>query len=260
VTGYQLSPNIEVLFTEAGDDSADRIRAAAAAGFDAVEMWSTLNKDIGSLSAALGDTGVSLTSVLAQPFADLAFPGVDLTAFWEGFEETIESAQALQCPRIVVSSGIGFPGAKRTANLDKLAEVLSEAVARSAGSGVTLILEPVNTRVDHPGVLTDHTIDAVYVVQKVDSSSLRILYDLYHSVTQGEDPEQELAAAAGLIEYVQIADAPGRGEPGTGMIDWPATLRLLRSAGYSGPIGLEYMPTTETVASLESIRRVAASA
>lgn len=255
---YQLSPNIEVLFTEAGEHPANRIRAAAAAGFDAVEMWSTLNKDTSTLSVVLDDTGVSLTSVLAQPFADLAFPGVDLSAFWDGFDRGIEHARTLKCPRLVVASGIGFPGANRTSNLDRLAEVMARAVDRSVGSGVILILEPVNTRVDHPGVLTDHTADAVYVVQQVDSPSLRILYDLYHSVTQGEDPAQELAAAAELIEYVQVADVPGRGEPGTGAIDWPASLQLLRGAGYAGPIGLELMPTRPTVEALEYIRTIAA--
>lgn len=259
VVGYQLSPNIELLFAEAGDDYAERVRAAAAAGFDAVEMWSTLNKDIPSLSAALEGAGVSMTSVLAQPFTDLAFPGVDLGPFWDGFDRGIEDARALGCHRIVVSSGIGFPGANRKTNLDRLVDVFSEALARSAGSGVMLILEPVNTRVDHPGVLTDRTVDAVYVVQEVGSPWLRILYDLYHSTTQGENPADELATAADLIEYVQIADAPGRGEPGTGEIDWPASLQMLRSSGYTGPIGLELMPTRGTLASLEYIRSVAAN-
>ena len=103
-----------------------------------------------------------------------------------------------------------------------------------------LVLEPVNTRVDHPGALLDRTANAVAVARAVNSGSFRILYDLYHSVTEGEDTAAELANAGDLLDYVQIADSPGRAQPGSGGIDWPASLAALRTAGYAGPIGLEY--------------------
>ncbi|GIH64507.1 TIM barrel protein [Microbispora siamensis] len=257
---YQLSPNIELLFTEAGSDAADRVRAAAAAGFDAVEMWGTSDKDVKSLADALTETGVALTSLLAEPRTNFTLPGTDLGPFFEGLDRAVENARLLGCPRVVLGSGIGFPGAKRPQNLQKLVEVFSQAVERTRGSGVKLVLEPVNTRVDHPGALLDRTADAVLVARGVDSDSFGILYDLYHSVTEGEDPAKELANAAGLVDYVQIADAPGRGEPGSGAIDWPRHLSVLRAAGYNGPIGLEYFPTVPSAESLAYIRSAAAGA
>ncbi|HEU4347651.1 MAG TPA: TIM barrel protein [Actinoplanes sp.] len=257
---YQLSPNIELLFTEAGPDSADRVRAAAAAGFDAVEMWGTTGKDIDSLAKALADTGVSLTSVLAEPRTNFTLPGTNLEPFFAGLDSGVEHARRLGCPRIVLGSGIGFPGAKRAQNLERLIDVFADAVERTDGSGVTLVLEPVNTRVDHPGALLDRTADAVTVARGVDSPRFKILYDLYHSITEGEDPATELANAAGFVDYVQIADVPGRGEPGSGSVDWTAQLSTLRGSGYDGPIGLEYVPTVETVTSVAGIRSIAASA
>ena len=92
-----------------------------------------------------------------------------------------------------------------------------------------LILEPVNTRVDHPGALTDRTADAVTVARE-STPTFGILYDMYHSITEGEDPATELANAAGLVDYVQIADVPGRGEPGSGGLDWSAQLAVLRAS------------------------------
>ena len=77
---------------------------------------------------------------------------------------------------------------------------------------------------------------------------------------EGEDPAVELAGAGELVKYVQIADAPGRGEPGSGSIDWPAALGILRASGYDGPIGLEYYPTQESAASVALIRELAATA
>ena len=78
---YQLSANIELLFTEAGPDAGDRVRAAAAAGFDAVEMWFSTDKDLDSLAKALADTGVQLTSLLAGPRMTYTYPGTDLAPF-----------------------------------------------------------------------------------------------------------------------------------------------------------------------------------
>ena len=257
---YQLSPNIELLFTEAGPDYAARIRAAAAAGFDAVEMWGTLDRDISALAKALSDSGVTLTSVLAEPRTNFTLPGTDLGPLFAGLERGVENAHLLGAPRIVLSSGAGFPGAKRAQNLDRLAEVFSEAIERTRGSGVKLILEAVNTRVDHPGVLLDRTADAVAVARAVNSASFGILYDLYHSVTEGEDPADALASAGELVDYVQVADSPGRGQPGSGAIDWPASLALLRAAGYAGPIGLEYFPTVESGESVDLIKSLAVAA
>ena len=257
---YQLSPNIELIFTEAGPDPAARVSAAAAAGFDAVEMWGTLDKDITSLAKALSDSGVVLTSVLAEPRTNFTLPGTDLGPFFDGLERGVENARLLGAPRIVLGSGVGFPGAKRAKNLERLIEVFSQAVERTRGSGVKLILEPVNTRVDHPGALLDRTADAVAVARGVGSESFGILYDMYHSVTEGEDPATELANAAGVLDYVQIADSPGRAQPGSGAVDWPASLAVLRAAGYAGPIGLEYFPTVESGESLQQIKSVAAAA
>ena len=257
---YQLSPNIELLFSEAGPDPAARVRAAAAAGFDAVEMWGTLDKDVSALAKALSDTGVALTSVLAEPRTNFTLPGTDLGPFFDGLARGVENARLLGAPRIVLGSGVGFPGAKRAQNLDRLVEVFSQAVEQTRGSGVKLILEPVNTRVDHPGALLDRTADAVAVARGVGSDSFGILYDLYHSVTEGEDPATELANAGDVLDYVQVADSPGRGQPGSGAIDWSTSLAVLRAAGYDGPIGLEYFPTIESAESLQVIRSAAAAA
>ena len=117
---------------------------------------------------------------------------------------------------MVVGSGTGFGGWKRQVQLDKLIEIYQKAIAQIEGSGITLVLEPVNVRVDHPGSLLDRTSEGVYVARGVDSPFFGVLYDIYHSAVEGEDMAAELANAGSIIKYVQLADAPGRGEPGTG--------------------------------------------
>ncbi len=264
---YQLAPNIELLFTEAGDDYADRVRAAATAGFDAVEMWGPTGvdrparpKDVPALKAALEETGTQLTAQLAEPRTQFMIPPKDHSEFYRKLDEGVEIAQQLGCPRIVVGSGTGFGGAKRQTQLDELIEIYRKATAQIDGSGITLVLEPVNVRVDHPGSLLDRTSEAVYVARGVDSPFFGVLYDIYHSAVEGEDMAAELANAGDLIGYVQLADHPGRGEPGSGSLDWAERLGILRDSGYDGPIGLEYYPTTESAESVKLIRRLAAEA
>ncbi|MBN9605337.1 MAG: TIM barrel protein [Actinomycetales bacterium] len=243
------------------------MRAAVAAGFDAVEMWGPTSKDapatpkdLPALKAALEETGAVITAQLAEPRTQFMIPPRDHSAFYAGLDEGAAIAQELGVPRIVVGSGTGFGGSKRQTQLDELAEIYRRAIAQIEGSGVTLVLEPVNIRVDHPGALLDRTSEAVYVAQQVDSPFFGILYDLYHSTVEGEDVAAELANAGELLKYVQIADHPGRGEPGTGGIDWTARLGDLRQAGYDGPIGLEYYPTTDSAESVRYIQRIAADA
>ena len=263
---YQLAPNIELLFTEAGDYH-DRVRAAAAAGFTSVEMWGPTGvdapsspKDIPALKAALEETGTRLEAQLAEPRTQFMIPPWDHSEFFRKLDEGVEIAAELGTPRMVVGSGTGFGGWKRQVQLDKLIEIYQKAIAQVEGSGITLVLEPVNVRVDHPGSLLDRTSEAVYVAKGVDSPFFGVLYDLYHSAVEGEDMQEVLAEGGDLIRYAQLADAPGRGEPGTGSIDWVERLGWLRASGYDGPIGLEYYPTTESAASVRHIVEVAASA
>jgi hydroxypyruvate isomerase len=252
---FRLSPNIELLFTEAGPRPADRVRAAAAAGFDAVELWGTLHKDVPALAQACADSGVSVTCIAAEPRTNLALPGEDLSEFWMGLERSVENARLLGSPWLILGSGVGYPAVGRTWNHQRLVEILRKAVDRTRGSGVGLVLEAVNTRVDHPGMLIDHTCDAVSIARAVDDPTFGILYDTYHSATQGEDVGRTIADAGDLIRYVQIADAPGRGEPETGGIDWANVLSTLIAVGYTGPIGLEYYPKSETRLSVRAIHR-----
>ena len=256
--GYRLSANVELLFTEAGD-IPDRIRAAAAGGFDAVELWATLDRDVHAIRKAADDSGIEITSMTAEPRTNLTFPWSTFDEYFDGLARGVENAHILGCPRIVLSSGTGFGGSKRAGQLDRLAEIFTDAVERTSGSDVKLILEPVNTRVDHPGTLVDRTAEATQIARAVNSPRFGILYDLYHSVVENEDPAAELAAAGNLVDYVQIADAPGRGEPGSGTIDWPAALTVLRRSGYDGPIGLEYLPTAESNRSVAYIKNIAAT-
>ncbi len=254
---FELSVNLEYGFTEAGERIEDRIAAAAAAGFRKVELFLLKGRDIESIGKALADHDMQLISTVADYVTQLVDPETH-DGFCEVFRQAAGDAKALGCSNVVVTSGRGVPWLKRPVQLGIFADALRKLVPIAEELDVTIMLESANTRHDHPGVLCSTTGDSVVVAEMVDSPRVRVLYDLYHSVVEGEDPEAELAAALHLVDHIQIADAPGRGEPGSGAIDWPQQIAMLERLGYSGVIGIECQPgkpSGEAFAYIQSLCR-----
>jgi hydroxypyruvate isomerase len=255
---FSLSVNLEYMFQEAGERLEDRVAAAASAGFRMVEIFTTGNRDVPSLARALSDHGVELLTVVADPRTRLVETDTH-AGFRDLFRRAAEDAVVLGCRRVVVGSGPGVPWLKRPVQLKIVADAVAGIVPIAEELDITVMLEPVNTRVDHPGVLFSQTIDAVDVINHVRSPRVRLLYDMYHSITEGEDPDAIVPQVASLIEHVQIADAPGRGEPGSGQVAWEARLNLLKTVGYTGAIGVECSPTiSPTLDALRFIRDLCA--
>lgn len=255
---FELSVNLEYLFHEAGERLEDRMAAAAAAGFRKVEMFTTANRDVPSLKAALATTGCELFATVTDPRIQLVIEAQH-DAFREMFAKAAAEAAELGAQRIVVPSGSAVPYMKRPVQLAIVAKAIASVVPVAESHGLTIMLEPVNTRVDHPGVLFGMTEDAVAVIEQIGSPRVRLLYDLYHSITEREDPAQVLPAVIQHVEHIQIADAPGRGEPGSGQVDWPAMLRLIESVGYQGVLGLECNSTQpDSAAALRHFRELCA--
>jgi len=251
----ELSACIELLFAEDGASYPERIERAAAAGFGAVEIWSWAGKPLADMRRALREHGVRLVAMAAGtgwPVLEPARRAELVTAV----RRAIDVAVDLECPTIIVVAGEQVPDVPRRRQREALAAALGELAPELGAAGVTAALEPLNTRIDHPGQLLDRTADGFEVVEAAGSPNVRLLYDLYHSITMGEEPDEVLSGRLGLVQHVHVADVPGRHEPGSGTVDWPRRLRALVAGGYSGPVGLEYQPTTDSAGSLRMIREI----
>ncbi|MBC2668856.1 TIM barrel protein [Novosphingobium piscinae] len=254
---FELSVNLEYAFQEAGERVEQRIAAAAAAGFRKVELFLLKDRDLAAIRAALDAHGVTLISTVADYVTQLVDPATH-EGFCAVFRQAAEDALALGCRNIVVTSGRGVPWLKRPVQLRIFADALVRLVPIAEELGVTILLESANTRHDHPGVLCATTGDSIAVAEMVGSPRVRVLYDIYHSVVEGENPAAVLPQVLPFLDHVQIADAPGRGEPGSGAIDWPAMLALLEQHGYRGTIGIECLPTGPSPQAFTLIRSLAA--
>lgn len=245
----RYSACIEWLFAKEAPAIPDRIRVAKAAGLDAIEFWHWSNKDLGAVKAALDETGLPLAGILCEPIAKITDPDAH-PLFLDGVRTSLDAALKLGAPLLIAQAGDDRPGVPRETQHAALVKVLKDAADILKGSGVAIALEPLNDRVDHPGYYLTSTIEGLDIVDEVDRPEIRLLYDLYHSAMMGEGIEEVLEGRLDRVVHVHLADTQGRGEPGSGTMDWPARLEWLADHGYAGFVGLEYRPTGSTEESL----------
>lgn len=248
-----ISACVEWLFKEEHAELPDRIRAAKAAGLGGVEFHLWRDKPIDAIKAALDETGLPLTSFCVDPRRSLVDPAQH-DEFIAAVTDTIETAKKLGRPPLIVASGFIRDGVDLEEQRAEAVKVLRKAAALVEEAGITLLIEPLNTIVSHPGMYLSSTTLALDIIEEVGSDHLRLLYDVFHSHVMGEDMEAVLRGRIHLVRHVQFADDPGRNEPGTGTIDWPATVATLRGLGYQGAFGLEYLPTLPSAESIAQTR------
>ena len=166
--------------------------------------------------------------------------------FRDGVHRAIDYARALDCKQLNCLAGI----APADADVFELNEVLVENLRYAADAlakeGIRLLVEPINT-IDIPGFFLSRTEQAAQIVADVGSHNLFIQYDIYHMQIMEGDIARSLQKHLARIAHVQLADNPGRNEPGTGEINYPFLFRHLDAIGYRGWVGCEYKPRTTTV-------------
>jgi len=240
---------IEWIFKDEHPEFADRVRAAAAAGLAGVEVHMWRAKPEAELRRALDATGMVLTSMLVEPRVQLVTTEGQDTLL-QSVRESTAAARRLGARALVVASGMGIAGVSDAVQRAAIVANLKAMAPICEDSGLTLLFEPVNTLVDHPGVFTDRTPQGLDIIEETGRPGVRLLYDIYHSAAMRERPEDVLGRRVHLIGHVQAADHPGRNQPGSGGIDFPHYFRLLRDQGYRGFVGLEYRPAGPSLASL----------
>ncbi|MBB3654896.1 hydroxypyruvate isomerase [Rhizobium sp. BK650] len=237
---------IEWLFAEEGDTFADRIRRAHAAGLEAIEFWRWSDKDLGAIEAAVNETGLKVTSLVAEPM--IALTNASNREIWlKGLADSVAVAKRLGAPVLIAQAGDDLAGFARDEQRKALTEILRAGADILDGSGVRLGVEPLNVRIDHIGYFLDSTREGLHIVDDVARPEIGIVYDIYHSAVMDERTEDVLAGRMDRVFHVHVADHPGRNEPGTGTIDLAHRLNWIFANGYTGAVGLEYKPTTTDV-------------
>jgi hydroxypyruvate isomerase len=244
-----------------------RPAAAREAGCEAAEFWWPFDRPVPGDSAvdtfiaAIADAGVTLVAL--NFFAgDLAGPDrgvLSIPGRSRQFSDNIEVAVGIG-ERLGVR-GFNAPYGNRVTGVpawqqDELATAnIAAAAAAAARIGSTVFIEPLSGPGPYPLRLAADAAAVVGRARTAGAENVGILFDLYHLATNGDDIDRAIAAQAGRIAHVQIADAPGRGEPGSGRLDLDGYLSRLEHTGYDGWVSLEYRPTVSTLDSLRWLPR-----
>ena len=252
----KFAANISTLFTEL--PFLDRIAAARTAGFAAVEFQSPYAVPAAELATRLARSG--LPAVLFNaPMGDVAAGERGLAAqpgrerdFDASIETALGYARTIGTKQIHVLAGLAM--GERAAQEAIYVANLKRAAERAARDGVTLLIEPLNAR-DNPGYFLNSTAMAVALLDRIACANVALQFDLYHCQISEGDLAQHARDLFGRYPHVQIANVPGRHEPGLGEIHFPVLFDLFDELGYAGWIGCEYRPKAGTLAGLGWARR-----
>lgn len=227
----------------------EAVRAAARAGFDAVECHWPYTTPAADLAAVLAETGLPLLGLNTAPggkgqFGLSALPGHadEARAL---IDQALDHAAAVGCGAVHVMAGFAQGAAAETA----FRAALDHACTRAAPLGITILIEPLNTR-DAPGYFLQTTDQALALIEGLGRPNLKLMFDCYHVQIMEGDLSHRLLRLLPHIGHVQIAGVPDRGRPDHGEIHYPHLLRLLADAGWTRPIGAEYRPEASPEESL----------
>jgi hydroxypyruvate isomerase len=227
--------NVSILFKEA--PFLERFERAAAAGFSAVEFWWPAGERLDEVEDAIAGMAAGDRGLLSDPHrAD---------RFRANVPVALELARRLGCGRLNALVGLERSPSERAAQLELAAENVRHAADEAAPHGIDITIEAVNTFENGP-YLVATTRQAAAFADTVDRPNVRLQYDAYHMQRMEGNLVATITEFLPRIAHIQVADSPGRGEPGTGEINFSFVLDAIGALGYDGWIGLEYNPTTPT--------------
>ena len=234
-------------------DFLDRLRQAAAFGYPAVEWWPWREKNVDAIADLTGELGIETAQITAWGFK----PGMNETKNHDAFVKEIEAscqvAKKLRTKLLTVVGGNDVPGMTQAEMHGNIIAALRRAAPIAEANDITLILEPMNIRVDHKGHCLYGSAPAIRICQEVGSPNVKINWDLYHMHISEGDLCGHLREGLPYIGYLQIADHPGRNEPGTGELRYNRVLREAYDLGYRGYVGLECRPKTTELAAAQGV-------
>ncbi len=241
----KLSLCLEMLFNDR--PFIERLPVASSLGYRAIEFWDWRDKDLPALADATVGLGLAVATMSGNRRHALTDPDAR-AGLIEEMDQVFAVAGELNCSRIMMLSdvlnkdGSAVPTPPRQAEekIEIMVENLRVLAGRAAAVSITLLLEPLNTALDHRGCFLDRSALGVEIVRRVDSPHVKLLYDIYHMSMMGENVLTAIEINLEWVGHVHVADMPGRHQPGTGKIDYKAVNTLLKKAKYEGFIGMEF--------------------
>ena len=223
-----------------GKDFIDSMRSVRGCGIDSIEFWCWWDKDIDAVNSARKELGLTIAAFCTK-FISLTDPA-QREDYIAGLVETLAVAQKLDCKTIITQVGEDRKDVPAAEQHKSIVEGLKACVPYLEKAGVTLVFEPLNTKIDHMGYYLWSSDEGADIVDEVGSPYVKMLFDLYHQQIMEGDIIRRSTQYLDKIGHMHAAGNPGRHELDDGEINYKGVFDALKAAGYKGHVGLEYFP------------------
>ena len=247
----------------------ERIKGIAEVGFSAIEFWShnclfdgtnllEKRKDISAIASLVKNLGLEVTdfgtnSPEGEDGKSLV-KAEDREKYLTGLREIVPLAHQLNCKKLIVCTGNRVESRSYEKQRKSIIDTLKRAAKIVEKEGIILILEPLNSLVDHPGYFLDSAEEGIKIIREIAHPNIRLLYDIYHIQIMGGNIISTIEKNIDTIGHFHAAGVPGRHELSQGELNYPFIFKKIIEIGYEGHFGLEYWPTTDSDESLEETR------
>jgi hydroxypyruvate isomerase len=243
---------------------AEKARKVAQLGYRAFEFWGHEGgpeRDMEALAAACAETGLMLNDFGVGARGAALVNAGDREKYLDGLRQTIAVAKKLNCRKLIATTGNRIPGKSDAEQHQAIVETLKAAAAIASREGVVLVLEPLNSLVDHAGYYLDSGHEGAQIIEEVGSPAVRLLWDIYHMQIMHGNVLADIKRYLPLIGHFHSAGVPGRHELSVGELNYSNILAEIKAWGYQGCFGLEYWPAgDDDTASLAETRKLTAAA
>lgn len=237
----------------------ERIYKVGECGFKSAEFWMHDDKDASAIKQASAESGVAINNLVvngpdggdAGPLTDSA----NINKYLDRVHEVIEFAKAAGISKGITCTGNLIPGLSREQMHSNVENALGKAAEIAAKNDFLLVVECLNTYVDHAGYFLDSSAEGVEIVKAINSPNLKVLYDVYHMQIMEGNVIANIKKSIDYIGHFHSAGVPGRHELNKGELNYPEIVKAIAETGYNGAFGLEYSPAgSDHIASLKEMR------
>lgn len=237
----------------AGRDAIYHLEKIKLHEFNGLEYYNWWGLDLKKVAKEQERIGVGIVATCTN-FFNLVDPS-QREKYVQGIKETLEACNILGTKAIITQTGNAIEGAPRAEQQNAMIETLRECAPLCEKAGVTLEIEPLNGLVDHQGHFLQYSDESTYIMEQVNSSNVKLLFDVYHQqITEG-NVIRNATNYAEHINHYHIADNPGRNQPGTGELNYVNILKAIKAIGYDGFVGLEGGYTVDTDEAIKEFKQ-----
>jgi hydroxypyruvate isomerase len=258
-TGFKLSVRVEPLFPKL--TLPEQMEKVAAAGYQGFEFGDWRAQDPDRITRLKNKLGLECACLVGNRGVNPKGMGLCNPADREGFlaeiKASVEAAKRFETTRLVTLTGNEVPGMTRERQRSSIVEGLKRGHDIVAPHGITLIVEPLNTLVNHAGYYLNYTGEAFEIMREVASPHVKILFDIYHVQIMEGNLIDTIRKNIAEIGHFHVGDVPGRHEPGTGEINYGNVFKAIRELGFRQFVAMEYVPSKDAMTTLAEVRALA---